>query len=255
MQSDPRPIRGWALVLPILVTVLVGAGLGGFVVFENIRESERIGTADDIGAEYLSSVASFRLRVSKALDGADQDDPAALRAALEVAIAEPPVLGEADPTAAERSSTYTEARRVSETLLDPYVELDATLKHAIGARRFVDAARDVLQLRATDYVDGVLIDDSTQVRRSLIPAFVAGRNEFAAVPVPTGAEEAARLVRAALQEVIDKATALADSIDANRAYTFTYGESFRVAAVAVDDFVAQLDGDLTEALNAVHDLR
>lgn|GEM_PF-7043235 len=253
MQSPSRP-RGWALVLPVLVTILVGAGLGGYVVLENQRETERIEVADDLGADYLNQVATFRVQVVKALKKADQDDPAKLRAALEDAIADPPALAHTDATAEQRSSTYAEAKRVEEGLLGPYEQLTKALKKAQGDQVFVKAARKVLAMRATDYVDGVLLNSSGQVRGSLIPAFVRARDEFARVTVPRGAEDAAQLTRTAIQSVIDGATRLADSIDANRSYTFTYGAPFQAAATAVENFAAEANGDFTEALNAIKDL-
>ncbi len=233
----------------------MGAGLGGFVVFQDQRENDRIEAADDVGAQYLTEVSTFRLRVAKALKGADADDPAALRKALDTAIADPPSLPVIDGSAARKSSTYAEAQRVADDLLTPYETFGEALTKAERDRRFVDAAQKVLKLRATDYVDSVLLDSSSQVRGSLIPAFVSARDEFAQVDVPEGAEKAAELTRAALQEVIDKATVLADSIDANRSYTFTYGQSFQTAIQAVDDYAAQANGDFSEAVIAIGELR
>jgi len=233
----------------------VGLGLGGFVVLQDQRENERIEAADDVGSQYLTEVSTFRLRVAKSLKSADADDPAALRTALDAAIADPPSLPVIDGSAAKKSSTYAEAQRVADDLLTPYETFGEALTKAEGDQRFVKAAQKVLKLRATDYVDGVLLDSSRQVRGSLIPAFVSARDEFAQITVPDGAEEAAELTRAALQEVIDKATALADSIDANRSYTFSYGESFQTASDAVNDYAAEANGDFTEAVNTVRDLR
>lgn len=233
----------------------MGLGLGGFVVLQDQRENEQIEAADDVGAQYLTEVSTFRLRVAKALRGADQDDPVAMRVVLDAAIADPPSLPVIDGSAAKKSSTYAEAQRVADDLLTPYETFGHALERAESDQRFVETAQKVLKLRATDYVDGVLLDSSAQVRGSLIPAFVSARDEFAHVAVPDGAEKAAELTRAALQEVIDKATVLADSIDANRSYTFSYGESFQTAIQAVDDYAAQANGDFSEAVIAIQELR
>lgn len=254
MQSDPRPLRGWALVLPVLITILVGAGLGGFVVLENQREADRIEAADDIGSNYLNDVATFRIGVVKALGAAKQDDPADLRRALTAAIAEPPVLPEVKGKAQTSSSTYAEAQRVADDLLAPYKKLSKALKKAEKDKVFVKAARKALKLRPTDYVDGVLLESSDQVRGRLIPAFVNARDVFSQVPVPEGATEAANLTTAALQEVIDKATTLADRIDDNRSYTFTYGDAAQAALTAVENYATQANGDVAEALNTIRDL-
>lgn len=249
-----RP-RGWALVLPVIVTILVGAGLGGFVVLENQREAERVEAADDVASDYLNDVATFRVRIAKALKEADQKDPASLAAALKKAVADPPALPEVDSRAAQQSSTYAEAERVADELLVPYDGLADAFGKAERDQRFVQAAEKVLAMRASDYVDGTLLSSSAQVRRELIPAFVAARDEFAKVDVPKGAQDAADLTRAAMQTVIDRATTLADRIDANRSYTFTYGEAFQAAITAVEDFATQADGDFAEAVNSLKDLQ
>ncbi len=254
MQDASPHRRRWALVLPVVVTVLLGAGVGGYVVLESQRQSDRIEAADDLAADYLSDVATYRAEIAKALKEADADSPASLRRALRTAAADPPELGTTDQDAMEQSTTYAEAQRVAETLLDPYRGLARALKKAQADQAFVGAATEVLQLRASDYVDGTVISSSAQVRGSLIPTFVKARDEFAAVDVPKGAEQAAELTRVAIQSVIDGATALADSIDAGRAYTFSYGDEHAAALTAVDDFAARADGDFVEAVNAVKDL-
>ena len=89
------------------------------------------------------------------------------------------------------------------------------------------------------------------MRTRLLPAFVEARDTFAAVRVPTGQQQLAATVRDALQYVVDRATALADSIDAGRSYSFSYTQEFTAAMAAVDDYATTVEGDLAEAVNAV----
>ena len=86
--------------------------------------------------------------------------------------------------------------------------------------------------------------DGSIVLTSLVPL---ARDELARVRVPKGQEALARTVRDALQVVIDRATVLADSIDANRSFSFSYADEFTAAIAAVDDYATTVEGDLAEA--------
>jgi hypothetical protein len=246
--------RRLAIFLPVIVTVLLAGVLGAFVVIENQRASDEVATADAIGEEFESDVATFRSEVTAALKAAPGDDPGTLRTALEAAITDPPALRDAPGGGAEQSATYVAAQETERTLLQPYRRLSRELRRADVASRYIAVARDALRLRASDYVGGTLLADSADVRSRLIPAFVAARDKLAAVRVPTGQEKLAVTVRGAIQHVIDEATALANAIDANRSYTFTYREQFQAAIDAVEDYATTVDGDVTEALNAVTSL-
>lgn len=251
-QQSRRP---WLLLLlPVIITVLLGVGLGGYVVIENKKQADRIDHADDLGADFLSESATFRDRIAAALSDVDDDDPAALRVALKEAAANPPALDKVDPDAAELSSTYREAETAEQGLMKPYETLAQALKKAEADLTFFDAAEHALTLDANDFVTGTQLSSSGELRTNLIPAFVKERDAFARVPVPKGAETTAKLVTSALQGVIDGATGLADSIDAGRNDSFGYGEQHKAAAAALNDFSAQANGDFTEAMNAVDDL-
>lgn len=235
------------------MTVLVGVVVGGLLVAQNVARAERIEEADDVAADYLSEVSTFRADIATALREAG-DDPGALRAALRKSSAEPPTLAEADPAGIEESTTYARALQVQGSLLDPYRELAQDLKAADEGLTWVAAAREVLSLRASDYVEGYLLTDSGQVRSSLIPAFVRARDRLAAVPVPEGQDRLAATVSTAVQTVIDRATQLAASIEQGSSYTFSYSDVYQAATTALNDYATQVDGDLTEALNATADL-
>jgi hypothetical protein len=174
---------------------------------------------------------------------------------LRTATADPPRLGDAPSEGVEQSEAYAAAADTAETLLDAYERLDRQLRRAEIGLDFVAAARQALDLRATDLVGFGPIGESSAVRSRLIPAFVAARDELAAVRVPRGQDALAATVRDALQYVIDRATALADSIDANRSFSFSYGDVFAAARAAVDDYATTVRGDVTEAIAAVTDLR
>ncbi|MBD8608078.1 hypothetical protein IFT73_14565 [Aeromicrobium sp. CFBP 8757] len=241
--------------LPIVVTLLIAAVVGALIVVQDHRESQQVARADEAAEDYLSDVGMFRGDVAREVGAVAADDPAALRRALRSAIADPPTLPSPPPDGVERSETYATALETAETLLDRYARLDRELRRAQVALDFVGAARDALALRATDLVGFGPIGDSAAVRSRLIPAFVAARDELARVRVPKGQEALARTVRDALQVVIDRATVLADSIDANRSFSFSYADEFTAAIAAVDDYATTVEGDLAEAVAALEDVR
>ena len=243
--------RRWAIFLPVIVTVLLAGVVGALIVVQSQQQADRVAEADAVGEAFLSDVGMFEGDVARELSAAQDADAAALRGVLDAAIADPPTLGDVPAEAAEESAAYAMAVQTEQTFLEPYTRLSRELRRAEVAATFVAAAREVLSLRASDYVGFGLLEDSTAVRSRLIPAFVAARDTFAAVRVPREQDDLAAMVRDAAQYVIDQATNLADAIDGNRSFSFTYADEFQAAADAVDDYATTVKGDLTEAVNAV----
>lgn len=247
--------RRLAIFLPVVVTVLLAAVVGALIIVQDQRQSDQVAEADRIAEAYLSDVGMFRGDVAREIRGARTADPGALRRILKKAVADPPLLGDAPGYGTEQSASYAAARDTQQTLLDPYRRLDRALRTADVAMAFVEVARGALELRATDFVGSGLLDDSGPVRTRLIPAFVAARDRLAAVRVPPGQERLAATVHDAVQYVIDQATMLADSIEGNRGFSFTYSRQFQAAADAVDDYATTVQGDLAEAINALAESR
>ncbi len=256
MSSRAARPRRALLFAPVAVTVLLAAVVGGFVVVQSQEQAEQIESADAVGADYLSAVATFQEKVATAVEEADQEDPAALARALEQAVQDPPALPDldAESTGVESSTTYTEAVRVEEMLLQPYSELGEELDRAVVSSTYIAAAREVLDLRVEDFVEGTLLSSSGSLRTALIPRFVQARDELAQVPVPDDAQDVAGTVIGAVQHVIDEATTLANSIDANQNYTFTYADQYQTAITALENYATGVEGDLAESLNAISDL-
>lgn len=243
--------RRWAIFLPVVVTLLLAGVVGALIVVQNQAQADRVAAADTAGESFLSDVGMFRGDVARQLREADAADPAALRQVLQEAVADPPNLADVPDDAAGESDVYAAAVDTEKTFLEPYARLGTQLRRAEISLTFIAAARAALQVKASDYVGFGLLEDSAVVRSRLIPAFVAARDSFAAVRVPKGQDALASTVRGAVQYVIDQATILADSIDANRSFSFTYADQFRTAAAAVDDYATTVGGDLTEAISAI----
>lgn len=239
------------IALPVILTVLIAVAVGALVLVQDQRQADQVAEADQVAQAYLRQIASFRSTVVDRVNESDEADPGALGAIVRRAIAKPPRLGSVTTYGREHSTAYAEAVQVRETALRPYRRLISTLRRADDSLEFIEAARKVLELRATDYVGSSLITSSAPVRSSLIPAFVKARDEFAQVPVPKGQEELAAKVRAAAQYVIDQATVLADRIESRQSFSFTYQEQFQDAADALGDYGTVVKGDVAEAVAAV----
>ncbi len=243
--------RRAAMVLPVLITLLVGAAVGGLVVVQNQQQSKQVAKAEAIGRDYLSAAAKFKSGVATSIKAADSTKLDEIERALKKAIVNPPKLPATSSYGRQQSSTYREAIDVQSTLLGPYDRLGQQLKEAKVAETFIDAARKVLELRATDFVGFSVITSSDLVRSKLIPAFTTARDTFDAVPVPKGQKELATTVHDAAQYVINQATTLANRIDDNSNFSFTYAEEFQAAADELNDYATTVEGDVTEAVNTV----
>ena len=138
------------MVLPVLITLLIGAAVGGLVVVQNQRQDDQVAAAESVGQDYLSEVALFRSRVAKAIKAADSTKLDEIQRVLSTETAKPPKLPEVSAYGRQNSSTYREAIDVQSTLLGPYEQLSATLKEAKVSETFIAAARTLLELRASD---------------------------------------------------------------------------------------------------------
>lgn len=243
--------RRLAIFLPVFVTLGLAAVVGVLVVVQGQHQSDQIAEADEVATQFLSEVGTFRAEVAREVRGSREADPGDLRRVLRKAIAHPPVLGDAPAYGTERSADWREAARTQQTFLEPYRRLSRTLRRADIAERYIAEARQVLAMRASDYVSTGVLTDSTAVRGRLIPAFVKAKRDLDAVPAPQGQERLVATVRGAVQHVIDQATLLADSIEANRSFSFSYATQFQTAVDAVEDYATVVDGDVTEAVDAV----
>lgn len=243
--------RRAVILLPILVTLLLTALVGMLVVVQNQRQADRVSRAEAVAQDYLSDVATFRSSVVEKITDVKDADPGRLKMVVDSAVDEPPKLPDASDYGMANSTAYDRAARVESKLLDPYRRLSTTLDKADTSFVFIAAARDILDLRAVDYIGYGSISSSGPVRSSFIPAFIEARDAFDRTDVPKGQQELATTVRDAVQYVIDQATVLADRLDGRQNYSFDYTEEFAEAEKAVDDYAATVNGDVGEAINAV----
>ena len=245
------PARRVVVALPVVLTIVIAVVIGTLVIVQDQRQSRQVDEAEAVAQSYLREVEAFRSSIIAKVDRADASDPGALSTVLDRAMAKPPRLGEAPAYGREHSASYADALQTEATVLRPFQRLSATLRKADTALTFIQAARKVLGLRATDYVGYGFITTSTRVRSELIPAFVQARDEFDRVRVPKGQEELASKVHDAAQYVVDQASVLAARIDSRRNFSFSYSDQFQEVADAVDDYATQVKGDVAEAVAEV----
>lgn len=250
-----RSLGRLAVILaPVAITVLLAAVVGGFIVVQSQQQAQQLEQADAVAADFFSEVATFRSDVVTAVKEVNQSSPAAIRTALLAAIEQPPVLADAELFGMENSTTYAEAEQVEADLLEPYESLSQQLTEASVALTYIREAREVLDLRITDFVSSTTLSSSFELRSSLIPAFVSARDDLSKVAVPKDQNDLDSTVAGALQYVIDQSTVLANNIDNRRNYSFTYSAQFEEAITAVEDYATQVTGDLTESINRLEDL-
>ena len=245
------PARRVVVALPVVLTIMIAVVIGGLVIVQDQRQTRQVDEAEAVAQSYLREVEAFRSSIIAKVDRADASDPGALSTVLDRAMTKPPRLGDAPAYGREHSASYADALQTEATVLRPFQRLSATLRKADTALTFIQAARKVLGLRATDYVGYGFITTSTRVRSELIPAFVRARDEFDRARVPKGQEELAAKVYDAAQYVVDQASVLAARIDSRRNFSFSYSDQFQEVADAVDDYATQVKGDVAEAVAEV----
>lgn len=243
--------RRLAIYLPVLVTIAVITAVGGAVIVEQQRKVDETTKADEIAETYIQDVYEFRSGIAAALDAAADAPPTELKRIVAEATASPPQLPPTSQDGELTSTAYRDAQRVQATLLDPYAELTVVLDEAIAAEPFIAAAEEVLAMRISDYVAEETLTSVEPMRNRVIPAFVGGLDTFEEVPVPPGQEELASAVESAVQYVINQSRLMVSFGDLGQDYSFTYSTQLEAAIEAVRIFDQQLQGRLTNAIDAV----
>jgi len=243
--------RRLAIALPVIVTVLVVAAVGGLVIVEQQRQVRAADEADAVAAEFVEQVESYRAELAEVVVAGRDGSPSELQAQVQARLDDPPRLPTVAVEGAELSSDYRDAQYLEATLVDPYVELVDVLARVAVARTFIGAAETALALRIDTITGSSTIRDTAVVERDVIPAYEDALADLAAVPVPGGQEELAATVTAAVQNVIDQCELLLAFAALGQNYSFSYGEQLAVAAEAVRVYGLTVDADLATAVDAV----
>ena len=243
--------RRLAIALPVIVTVLVVAAVGGLVIVEQQRQVRAAEEADTVAAEFVEQVDRYRADLSEVVAAGRDGSPTDLQAQVQARIDDPPRLATIGGEGAELSSDYRDAQYLEATLVDPYVELVDVLGRVAVARAFIAAADAALALRIDTITGSSTIRDTAVVEREVIPAYEDALAGLAAVPVPGGQEEMAQTVTAAVQNVVDQCELLLAFAALGQNYSFSYGEQLALAAEAVRLYGLTVDSELATAVDAV----
>ncbi|MFT4298052.1 MAG: hypothetical protein QM597_00195 [Aeromicrobium sp.] len=237
--------------LPVLATLIVVVGVGGFVIVEQQRQVKATQEADTVAEAFDAEADAFLAELTEIVEAGRSLPPAELQAQVQARIAEPPHLAEFSGEGVESSSAYRDAQYREATMLDPYVELVDVLGRAALARDFIAAAQTALALRIEDILGTTTIRDPAVVTGQVIPAFEQALATFEEVPVPGGQEELAQAVSAAVQNVIDQSQLLVNFAALGQNYSFSYGEQIAEAQEAVRLYGLTVDADVATAIDAV----
>lgn len=240
-----------AITLPVIVTVLVVAAVGGLVIVEQQRQVRASEEADTVAAEFVEQVEQYRAELAEIVQSGRDGPPGDLQVQVQARIDAPPRLPALGGEGAELSGDYRDAQYLEATLVDPYVELVDVLGRVAVARTFITAADAALGLRIDTITGSSTIRDTAVVEREVIPAYEGALADLAAVAVPGGQEELAASVTAAVQNVIDQCELLLAFAALGQDYSFSYGEQLALAAEAVRLYGLTVDAELATAVDAV----
>ncbi len=240
-----------AITLPVIVTVLVVAAVGGLVIVEQQRQVQASEEADAVAAEFVDQVDQYRTELAEVVVAGRDGPPVDLQMQVQARIDDPPRLPTLGGEGAELSGDYRDAQFLEATLVDPYVELVDVLGRVAVARTFIVAADAALGLRIDTITGSSTITDTAVVEREVIPAYEDALADLAAVAVPGGQEELAASVTAAVQNVVDQCELLLAFAALGQNYSFSYGEQLALAAEAVRLYGLTVDAELATAVDAV----
>ena len=240
-----------AIALPVIVTVLVVAAVGGLVIVEQQRQVGASEEADAVAAEFVDQVDRYRTELAEIVVSGRDGPPVDLQTLVQARIDDPPRLPVLGGEGAELSGDYRDAQYLEATLVDPYVELVDVLGRVAVARTFIVAADAALGLRIDTITGSSTITDTAVVEREVIPAYEDALADLAAVAVPGGQEELAASVTAAVQNVVDQCELLLAFAALGQDYSFSYGEQLALAAEAVRLYGLTVDAELATAVDAV----
>ncbi|TSD65480.1 hypothetical protein [Aeromicrobium piscarium] len=241
-----RPTLGLLTVLLLLV------GGTGIYLVDRHQKNEAVERAEAEAARLNGALDSFQIELTERLSTVDlQAEPhhgielaEDLRAGL-------PAAQDVPEYGSDRSVDFRDAlqrRAALQERLD--VAADVVEEWAVGAP-FVAAAQEALDADLPQRVVGGPVASGAPVRDELIPLMNQTRADFDAVEVPPGQEELAAGVDAALQHVIDEATAAATELDAGGSASFTYGTQYRDALQPIIEYEASLRQRIESALAAL----
>ncbi len=239
------------LALVLAPTLLIGLGVGGLVVVDDLARRADVERADAAAQRYEERLTGFRTSFVDALGDVDATDPGDVAQVLASRRDDVPALEPVEARGERGSSDYLAARSEQTQLSDALDRLDQVVQRGQRARTFVLAANRALDVDPASYAPPTVVSSGTPLRSQLLPPMRAALATFEAVEVPPDAQGARDAVRAALQHVITEGERLAAQLDAGRSGSFQYAAQYGTAREAVRAYADGVRADLREALDRV----
>ncbi|MFT4298051.1 MAG: hypothetical protein QM597_00190 [Aeromicrobium sp.] len=239
-------------LIGLVVVALIAGGATYFVIEQNHKKD--IEKADTTAAAYLDDLADFRKDTAEDLLEEVEDDTEKALDLIDEARDDIPSLGDAPAYGREHSEDYAKAQAAEKQVGDDLDTLQDLVEESSGSGPFLVAAMAALDRdKPSELLGAGPFSNGQPIRDSTIPGMQAVKDEFEAVEVPEGFEEAAQLTSDALQYVIDQLGTMATSLDGGQSYSFEYTEQYDAAINAVDDAVSESQDRLAEYIDAFGD--
>lgn len=239
-------------LLPLLAVALAVTALLITVAGRDRPASPEVVKADRIGSAYFSDVATFKVRVLRALERHRGAHATELRAVLDRQMQAKPTLPP-PPEGAAKSETYQRAVKAQPTIFEPVDRLRGELEAAAQAEQFVKAADDALERVANELRASGIVVSIEAVESRTLPAVRDARADFRRLPAPPEAQAAASAVDGVLSKAVRELEGLIEELKDGGSASFDLTDEFEQAKQEVHNYAVVTDGNLREAVARLRD--
>lgn len=223
MSTRAKVILISAISLVVIATI---AAVATFLIIQKQHDDD-VKEADAAAAAYVDEVAEFRELAADELGESGSDSPTQTVEAAEGLEDELPTLDDAPEYGRENSKEYAAAQQTQTRLDKDLTAVVRAAQHAVDAAAFVSAGRTALDADVPiDLIGPGPFENGDPIRETTIPGMQAVKDDFLAVEVPEGLEDAQGAVVAALDHVINELNTMAASLDQVVSYNFPFGEQY-----------------------------
>ncbi len=241
--------RGKLLAIILTPTLLIGLGVGGYLLYDASQKREKIEVADKAALDYQEKHDFFRSELGGQFAGVDYGDPTSITQTVDTAKESVPELKKVSAYGAENSEPYQRAQELKEKAEADLSNLDGLAEQAEKSKAFVDAANKALEVDPTSFVTERTLPNGDAIRKRMIPPLKRNLSEFESVEAPDDASEARSQVVDALEYVISSAESGARRLDSGQNYRLEYGTQYGRARLGVLTYSADAEASIREAFD------